>query len=400
MRLAVAIILVTGAFAADPRLLSLEQRAQSDFERVALVSDPQLADATACVQSEAAVLPVAPVAETSAVHYQKGYCSLIGALITHEASDFADAAAEFDKAAALILPPAASSALPVLASIARLELSPDQAAIEKAQAVLAYAEDRAACHSAVMPVDTCQAYLAVGRLWSGWIDLRQDDLSAAQRDFATAPQSAWAEWVLGRQAFQQRIFEQAVRHYRTAIERWPSERSHLLWPKPDMGLMLTDLGGAQLLAGDPAGAIATLDRAAKDDPNHARTYYFRARAKELTGQTEAAQADYSLASRTAFAGAKDLASGEAHLYRGILLYRRKDYTRAEAEFASALNFEIPAALRPDASAWRHLAAVAAGSCGASRDQLAGALAIVSPYFPRAEAQDVINSCSINQTAAR
>jgi Tfp pilus assembly protein PilF len=160
-----------------------------------------------------------------------------------------------------------------------------------------------------------------------------------------------------------------------------------------MGLMLIDLGGAQLAAGDPAAAIASLDRALKEDSTHASAFYLRARAKELAGQLEAAQSDYNLASRTAFAAAKDLASGEAHFYRGILLYRRRDFSRAEGEFSSALNLEIPAGLRADASAWRHLAAAASGSCGASRDQLAGALGIVSPYFPRDEAQAAIGACA-------
>ena len=101
-------------------------------------------------------------------------------------------------------------------------------------------------------------------------------------------------------------------------------------------------------------------------PSNPHALFLRARAKELAGRKDEALADYNLASRTAFAAAQDLASGEAHLYRGIVLYRRKDYARAEDEFASALNFEMTGALRPDARAWRHLAAVAGGSCGSAR----------------------------------
>jgi Tfp pilus assembly protein PilF len=113
----------------------------------------------------------------------------------------------------------------------------------------------------------------------------------------------------------------------------------------------------------------------------------------LAGQPDLALSDYNLASRTAFANAKDLASGEAHLYRGIFLYRRKDYARAEDEFSSALNFEVPAAIRSDAVAWRHLAAVAGGSCATEREFLARSLADVSPYFPKAEARAIVASCS-------
>jgi tetratricopeptide (TPR) repeat protein len=118
----------------------------------------------------------------------------------------------------------------------------------------------------------------------------------------------------------------------------------------------------------------------------------RARAKELAGQKDAALADYNLASRTAYAAAVDLASGEAHLYHGIVLYRRQDFARAEEEFSSALNFEMTGALLPDARAWRHLAAVAGGSCGAARESLSHALPAVTPYFPRDEARSRAAAC--------
>ena len=384
MRLAcAAIFAVLCALAADPQLSSLELRAQSDFDRVALAADPQLADTVACVQSEAAWMAVAPVAQQALVQYRKGYCTLIGAIIANDASAYAGAAAEFDKAT-----------LPVLASIARLKASPapDGAALDNVEATLALAEDRPTCASTVMPAAECQGNLAIGHLWLGWIALRRGNLTRARQELSAAPPSAWSEWALGRQAFEAGAYYAAVGHYQAAIARWPGERRQLLWPRPDVGLTLTELGGAQTLAGHPADAIATLDRATKEDPHRARAFYLRARAKELLGQAEAAQADYNLASRTAFAGARDLASGEAHLYRGILLYRRKDLSRAEDEFSSALNFEIPKDLRADASAWRRLAAVASGSCGASRDALGGALAAASPFFPRAEAQAAMDSC--------
>ena len=119
----------------------------------------------------------------------------------------------------------------------------------------------------------------------------------------------------------------------------------------------------------------------RPNPANPHALFLRARAKELAGQKDAALADYNLASRTAFAAAQDLASGEAHLYRGIVLFRRKDFARAEEEFASALNFEMTDALLPDARAWRHLSAVAAGSCGPARQSLSVALDAVSPFFP-------------------
>ncbi|MEI9970763.1 MAG: hypothetical protein WDO73_01225 [Ignavibacteriota bacterium] len=41
-----------------------------------------------------------------------------------------------------------------------------------------------------------------------------------------------------------------------------------------MPQLLTELGGAQILAGDPKGAVATLDRAVQASPK-ARAFYFR-----------------------------------------------------------------------------------------------------------------------------
>jgi tetratricopeptide (TPR) repeat protein len=142
-----------------------------------------------------------------------------------------------------------------------------------------------------------------------------------------------------------------------------------------------------------------LDAALKADPSLARAAYLRARVDELAGNTAQAMTEYNLASRTAFANAKELASGEAHLYRGILMYRRKDYGHAEDEFASALNFDISLALRPDAVAWRHMAAVASGSCTLSRKFLEESLAQVSPYFPKAEARAVAATCPLTGAGA-
>ena len=128
------------------------------------------------------------------------------------------------------------------------------------------------------------------------------------------------------------------------------------------------------------GAIVRLDPGDQADPAERPRVYLRARAKEASGQSEGALADYNLASRTAFAAAQDLETGEAHLYRGIVLFRRKDYTRAEDEFASALNFEIPAGLRADVrpgGTWRRWRRLLRRVAGASRAVAAGRVAVLS-----------------------
>ncbi|MBV8905272.1 MAG: hypothetical protein JOZ22_16715, partial [Acidobacteriia bacterium] len=88
-------------------------------------------------------------------------------------------------------------------------------------------------------------------------------------------------------------------------------------------------------------------------------------------------------------------SGEAHLYRGIAFYRRKDYAHAEAEFASALNFGLPKELENDAQAWRYMAALADGACGPSRHMLEESLATSSPYFPKQEARGSAAACPLS-----
>jgi tetratricopeptide (TPR) repeat protein len=279
----------------------------------------------------------------------------------------------------------------------------DESSLDRAQAQIVAHVENPACSSSIMPSAFCGDVLQTGRQWLGWMVLRHDFLAEAARFFAGSSGTGWPEWVAGRKAFLARRYSEAASQYGLAIglqKREATSMTDRLGPRPDLPGELTDFGGAQLLAGNTAAAIATLDEAIKADPSSAHALYLRARAKELARQTDAAMADYNLASRTAFANAKDLASGEAHLYRGILLYRRKDYGHAEDEFSSALNFEIPNGLHEDAAAWRHLAAVASGSCDASRQRLERSLSTVSPFFPRDEARNLLAACASAAAAAR
>src|ERR1017187_6184719 len=90
----VPLVLSSGLFAADERHLALLRDAQAAFDRVDHAVSPQLADASACVQSQAAMLSVALPAEQSELHYRKGYCELAVASVTRSASEFTDAATE------------------------------------------------------------------------------------------------------------------------------------------------------------------------------------------------------------------------------------------------------------------------------------------------------------------
>jgi tetratricopeptide (TPR) repeat protein len=410
-----ALALAPFATAADPRW-ELAAKAQSAFDSVQLSTVPRLEQTGACVQAQAELLAIATPEEAPLVHYHKGYCALAGAVLTHEPAEFRAAAAEFDKAIetwperARVLskkkpPEPVSSGLRALAWIARLEAGVDTPALARAQSELAMAEETRACPSVVMQAAFCEASLQTGRVWLGWIALRRGDLYEANKYLSAAQGSGWRSWAAGKMAFRESRYAEAVQEYRQALDAWARARqaatpslSDRLMPQPDTGEALADLAGAQILAGDPAGAVATLDTALKTDPNYARALYLRGRAKQALGHTEAAIADYNLAGRAAFAAATNLASGEAHLYRGIALYLRKDYTRAEDEFSSAINFEIPDSLKPDAQAWRDMAAVAGGACSETPARLERDLETTSPFFPKQEARKLAFSCGEERTA--
>ena len=404
--------------AADPQQLAVSLKAQTEFDHVWLTAAPQLGETQACVQSQAAALSVASREDLPALDYRKGYCLLVGATIDHSQADFTGAADAFDKAIeawpahfpAKTPPQPVPSGLRILASIAHLEADAGAEGVppsaDRAQKEIFAAVTTPVCSSNLMHETACDMLLTAGREWLGWIDIKRDDVLQAGSDLTPVEGTGWRAWARGMEAFRDRSYPEAARDYRQAIDEWnrrPAGEGPLaerVSPRPDMPQALTDLGGAQLLAGDTTGAIATLSVAIKRDPSNARAFYLRARALETSGKMEQALADYNLASRTAFANAKDLASGEAHLYRGITYYLKKDYPRAEDEFSSALNFQIPEKERADATAWRHLAIIASGSCDVSASFLEQALEQVSPYFPKDEARAALTTCANTASVAR
>ncbi len=405
-----ALVFVFQLNGADQRQLALALEAQSQFDRVAAAPLPSLPQTEACRQSQAALLSVAPPEEAPLLSFRKGYCGIESAVLTNHPGEFASAAADFESAIRTwpqradrmpknTPPEPVSSGLRILATVARLKASPsDDKVMDAARSELSKALDNRACPASVMPADVCQKALAMGRQWLGWVDFEQDDLYGAGKYFL--PGSGWSHWANGKAAFVQRRYKESSSEYQQAIALWREDAQRQggslldrLTPAPRMSRALAELGGAQLVAGDPAAAIATLNEAIRLEPGLARAIYLRGRAKDAAGKTDAALADYNLASRTAFAAAEDLASGEAHLYRGVMLYRRGDFEKAEDEFSNALNFEIPADLRPDAEAWRYMAAVAGGNCGASREKLERALETASPYFPKADARTMVVTCT-------
>src|ERR1019366_349945 len=406
---ALALLATFILLAADKRQAATALKAQSDFERVENVSRPRIPDAEVRMQSQAAALAVSLPEERSLLFYRKGYCNFAGAAASEDPRQFLTTAAEFDKAVEVwpdrlrtnpkhALPDPVPAARRVFAAIARLHAVTGTVAAGARQEIGAALESPS-CKSDLMPATFCADLLAVGAQWLGWIALRGDQLDEAARHFSRTPDSGWSVWVQGRRDFDNARYGPAAALYAQAIDRWKRIWQgegptflQALGPRPQYASALADWGGARLLAGDLPGAMLTLDPSIQADPASPHALYLRARAKELAGSKDAALADYNLASRTAFAAARDLASGEAHLYRGIVLFRRREFARAEEEFSSALNFEMTGALPPDARAWRQLAAVAGGSCGEARQSLNLALAAVSPFFPQAEARALASAC--------
>jgi len=405
---ALALVAASVLLASGRRPTATALRAQSDFERVQMAPRPRIPATQACIQSQAAALAVSPPAERSLLYYRKGYCAFAAA--TADPRQFPDAAAAFDRAieawpvrtpnrARHAAPEPVPAGLRAFAAIARLHAATGTAVAAATRLEAAAALASPSCNSFLMPDAFCAQLLSASSQWLGWWALLANQLDEAAPLFAAAPDSGWAAWVEGRRDFASARYPAAAAQYAAAIDRWRQiwqgegpTLPQALGPRPQFPPALADWGAARLLAGDLPGAILTLDASLRDDSASPHALFLRARAKELAGRTPEAMADYNLASRTAFAAARDLASGEAHLYRGILLYRRQDFAHAEEEFSSALNFEMTGALRPDARAWRHLAAVAAGSCGAARQSLDLALASVSPFFPQAEARSLASSC--------
>ena len=224
--------------------------------------------------------------------------------------------------------------------------------------------------------------------------LRDDRPADALRRLPDNLDSGWRRWTEGRREFDAGKYAAAVPLYAAAIEQWKQiwqgARPHLppgikAAPRHPRGALPTTAPPACWPATFPAPSPPSMPRCGAT-PANARAWFLRARAKELAGHPDEALADYNLASRNAFAAAQDLASGEAHLYRGIALFRRRDFARAEQEFASSLNFEMnadPCAPMPAPGATSPPSRRA--SAGPARASLTQSLATVSPYFPRQEA---------------
>jgi hypothetical protein len=396
-----ALLLATPLEAADQQKLALETAADADFARVASGIVADFAFASTCVQSEAMAAAVATPEQVPQVTYRKAFCQLAAAAATGDRTSFEKAADTFDNAIADAQSPAGKQKIPILApptwhilaAVARLNAGAQGDSEEKG---LRVAVDAADCRG--VSLQLCHSVQQLGSAWLGWIALVNGDRPAASRWFANSDAPEWKAWVSGRQAYEVGNYREAAVKYGRAIGLWraalPSSLSDQLNPRPEMSRAFADWGGAQLASNDAVAALANFDAAIKADKANSRAYYLRALAEQRSGREGAATEDFDLASRAALAQTGTDATARAHFYRGIVFYRRKEFVRAEQEFSSALSADVSTDWRADARAWRFLAAVAGGACGASRENLSRAEGSASPYFPKQLADAALAACPV------
>ncbi len=386
---------------ADDRKLPLEMAARADFERVVTESAPNLASSTTCLESQAMLLSVATPEETPIIVFQKAYCALARAIVTNDRPALSHAAESFDDAIAdsqasaskQKSPVTVSSTWRVLAAVARLVAG---APLDSQEQSLTGAVDASDCQTNVAGAEFCRAVHELGSAWLGRMALEKGNRSEAARRFAVANSAAWTKWVAGAEAFRLANYSEAASDDAYAVQAWRRVQQdpmlQRLYPRPESSAMLTEWAGAELASGNDAGALPILEDALKADPSNPRALFLRGLTKERSGRGDPLE-DYDRAGRAAFAKeGSDAGIAEAHFYRGVLLYRRKEFVRAENEFSSALNADEATPWHADARAWRGLAAVAGGSCGASREYLQRSLSSVSPYFPKQEALAAFAAC--------
>jgi tetratricopeptide (TPR) repeat protein len=395
-------ILFFSGIAAAQEELALVMRAVSDYERVNLSSRPELKDAIACVQSQAALLPAVRPDQQYLAHFRRGICELVAARLRDSRSEYLDAASDFEQAIAK-WPAATPSGDVVTASVrvaltlARLWASGSEADLANVARDLEAVEKRTHCPGTLLMTSSeCERYVGLARQWLGWIRFQQGRLHDAADLFAPFPSSHWRQRAAGLRALEGRLYAEAARWLEQAMAASGGAGVlGVLAPAPDKARTVYELALARYLAGDASAALKAAEAAVKDNPKNAQALFLRGRAHESLGNAKQALADYELASRTAFANVDvQYESGHAHYYRGVALFRRKDFGRAESAFTSALNFEPAEASKPDVTAWRHMAAVAQGSCQGSANELADAIGRTSPLFPSNEARELLRGCRL------
>jgi hypothetical protein len=393
--------------------LNLRIKAKFDFDKVDATPIPDVAATRACVQSNAAALPVTKAEERYLIYYRRGYCELFGALADGASEEFQAAAKDFLEAL-LNWPKKAATPAPgglkALVSIAHLEQGRLADSYPDLGRELSTLVAEPGCFdSPVMSKAFCTALIDTARTWLGWLAYRQNDFAAAVSALEPLTHGTavnpWATWVEGRLAQQQNRIAEAVALYEKTLAAWAAVAASpnpdvvaLLGPKLDTGAVHYQFGLAEYTRQKYESAISHFDASLKVRPRNSYAIFLRARSKDALHLNGPAMDDYALATQTA-RGESDSSwnVAQAHYYRGLLLYQAKNYPGADGEFSLALAGRLGEIGRPDAAAWKAMAAAAGGGCK-SIEQLESAAGAASSQFPKAAATAMVFDCRLKQAS--
>jgi tetratricopeptide (TPR) repeat protein len=392
---------------------TLSAKAKADFEKADSEPIPTIVSTLACVQSNAAALPVVRPDERYVTYYQKGYCELFSAISSGSSDSFQAAARDFSETIAnwpkkfTSPPPGGLRALIAISHIEQgrmVDSYPDTA-----RDLAAVVAERSCAPTPVIGARFCNSLIDTARTWLGWLSYQKNDFEEAARVFEPLAQAnpprPWMLWVSALQAEREKHLELAAALYEKTLAVWSAAENSpapdtvtLLGPKLDAAsihfqLALTDYARQRY---DPA--ITQLDAAIKGSPKNSYAIFLRARSKEALHLDIAAMEDYVLAAKTARANNESGWNvGLASYYRGLLLYRAKDYSHAEAEFSNALSGKLGEVPQPDVTAWWRLAGISARGCDGPLDPLESALKAASNQFPKAQANAILFGCRMKQS---
>jgi tetratricopeptide (TPR) repeat protein len=411
--IAVVALLAAGCVPGQAQPLSLRVKAKFDFDKVDAAPIPDIATTQACVQSNAAALPVTRSDERYLVYYRKGYCELFRGLIDGASESFQDAAKDFNNAIATwpkkatTPPPGGLRALVAIAHLEQGRLADSYP--DLGRELGAMVEEPGCLTTPLMARAFCTAVIETARTWLGWLAYNKNDFAEAARVLEPmthgTPVSPWALWIQGRLAQQQNHVAEAIALYEKTLAAWTASAGAaapdvvtLLGPKLDTGAVHYQIALADYSRQKYDSAINHFDASLKAHPKNSYAIFLRARAKEALHLNGPALEDYALATQTARAeNDSSWNVGQAHYSRALLLYQAKDYPGAEGEFSLALTGRLGDLGKPDVNAWKIMSAVAGSGCKSS-DALDAAMETASDKFPKAQANALVFDCRLKQAS--
>jgi len=181
------------------------------------------------------------------------------------------------------------------------------------------------------------------------------------------PASATAHNNLANVLRQKGALDEAIDHYRSAIELEPNYRFGQY-----------NLGAALLQKGDPTAAIPLLEAALKTDPNYAKAYYSLGTALAKTGRSDTAIVSYNRALQLQ----PDFV--EAHTDLANVLLERGDNAGAMAHYRKAVELD------PNSPMTHYNLAVGLARTGHNDEAIAELRTVlrIQPTYP--DAQPLLN----------